>query len=141
MSAARVSAITLMYVENLARGGRPNSAGRYLLSLPDADLKAAVKQAADMWAASPGLLARLAEFVLDTAPERLEPLLDVIPISPDVCEVILRKGTDRYEPAAVAAWRKLKNEDRFALAGSCATRPEAISARHAGGRTRHPHRR
>ena len=115
LPAARVSTITLTYVEDLARGGRPNSAGRYLLSLPDADLKAAVKQAGDMQAASPGLLARLAEFVLDNAPERLEPLLDVMPISPDVCEVILRKGTDRYEPAAVAAWRKLKREDRFAL--------------------------
>ena len=65
--AVRVSAMTVAYVRDLTRGAVPNSAGRHLLALSDADLAAAVKRAGTV---GQGLMRmtsypHLAEFLLD----------------------------------------------------------------------------
>jgi hypothetical protein len=116
--AVRVSAMTVAYVPNLARAGRPNSAGRHLLALPDADLSAAVQRAGALghgWART-AALPRLAEFLLDFAPERLGPLIPAMELEPGLAEAILRKGADRYEPAIADAWRKVKGQaERFMI--------------------------
>ena len=113
-SKAKVRQLTMVWVRDFARGGRPNSAGRYLLSLSDRDLNAAAKKALDWgkhWDSS--LKLRLAEFLLDAAPERLGPLLDVIldpkGITPQVCELIVRTGAGRYDSAVIDVWRKAKD--------------------------------
>lgn len=116
-----MSALTVTYVDHLARGGHPNSAGRYLLGLSDRDLKAAVKKAASMREdQGDSSYPRLAGFLLETAPERLGPLLDLMlepkAISPETCETILARGADRYETAVAAAWRAANDLDsRFEI--------------------------
>lgn len=106
-----LSAITMAFVEPLERGGRPTSAGRHLLALSDAELKAA-------WKASDGLTryhtpwpsTRIARLLLANAPERLKPLLGSLlarkTLTPELCEAILENGADRYEGAVADAWAK-----------------------------------
>jgi hypothetical protein len=118
--ASAVSVMTTAFVENLAVGGRPTSAGRYLLALSDRDLKAAVKEAESGRSYGQWCYPRLAGFLLETAPERLGPLLGVMlgpkVITPEICEIVLRKGADRYAPAVVVAWRATKPlHERFAI--------------------------
>jgi hypothetical protein len=106
----RISAMTVAHIPNLARGGRPNSAGRHLLSLSDTDLLVAVKRVGRLCCESDRdtSFPNLAQFLLDFAPERLGPLIPAMEMTPRLCEVILRKGADRYERAVAAAWRALK---------------------------------
>ena len=94
---ATVSAMTVIFVEHLIQGRRPTSAGRHLLALSDTDLMAAVTTAQGLRTSfSYPYYPRLAGFLLETAPERLEPLLDLIlhpkPFVPGVYEVILQGG-------------------------------------------------
>jgi hypothetical protein len=73
---AAVSAMIAAYVENLARDGRPNSAGRHLLALSDRDLAAAVKKAVKISQFySRRIYRRLAGFLSETSPERAASLL------------------------------------------------------------------
>ena len=101
--AVMISAMTVAYVPNLVRAGRPSSAGRHLLSLSDADFAAAVKAAASLnqGIAQRDSFPRLADFLLGFAPERLGPLIPAMEMTPGLAEVILRKGADRVKPAAV----------------------------------------
>ena len=116
--AVRVSAMTVAFVPNLTRGAVPNSAGRHLLALSDADLAAAVKRGGNLGHGMMRMTSypHLAEFLLDFAPERLGPLIPAMEMTPGLAAAILQKGADRYEMVVVAAWRKMKGpSERIAV--------------------------
>jgi hypothetical protein len=104
-----VSELTAEHVPTLVWDGRPTSAGRYLLALPDPELTHLVKKLA---ALPPTLY--LLDLFLGHAPERVPPLLEEL-LKPDpnnsqlsgTCDLLLRKGGGRYEGAVAAACRAL----------------------------------
>jgi hypothetical protein len=106
-----VAELTVEYVTNLVWDGRANSAGRYLLALPDPELTHLVQK----YAAVPPVQ-HLLYVLLTHAPERVPPLLGELlhphPVSsqlPDVCGMLLHHGGGRYEGAVAAACRALDN--------------------------------
>ena len=115
----KTAAMIAAFVPLVAQDGRPNSAGRYLLTLPDSSLRAAAKKAATMQGAY--IYEGIARFLLDSAPERLEPLLEVMiapsSCSSDLCRTLLEKGEGRYVSAVHEAVKGAKSLiDRLSIA-------------------------
>lgn len=91
--------------------GQPNAAGHFLLSLSDAELAAAAKNAS--W--SPAAL----RFLLEHAPSRVPPLLENILVrasrlpgaylDAEACGLLLQHDAARYEKEIAAAFRAEKN--------------------------------
>jgi hypothetical protein len=93
----------------LVSQGRPTSAGRYLLGLPDEELKHLAQKCSGQLA-----ILRLLELLLDHAPERVPPLTEELlqpaPTTPylyGVCRLLLGRDGARYEKQVVTTCRAL----------------------------------
>jgi len=98
------------HLDDLATGGQPNSAGRLLLGLSDADLERLAVEIGHS-----RQLTRLADFLLDFAPDRMPNLVEGLlkaatthPTLVDLSTLLLDRSGDRYEKPVAAAFRAAK---------------------------------
>jgi hypothetical protein len=103
-----IAARTILSVRHLLIGERPSSAGRFLLSLPPAELHAAAKQAKpgarQYWQAGYG---PLAELLTTVAPDLLAAVVDdLLQPAPDVAVLkpLLKRTGDKYLRNILAAF-------------------------------------
>ncbi len=108
--------LVVPWAENLAFGGRPTSAGRYLLSLSDRDLQALARSLASSEYSGHSLL----DFALDfdqrrvriVARELLRPA-DTLRLPP-TCRALLVKGNGAFDKDVLDAFRGTKDtHDKF----------------------------
>ncbi len=117
--AARLNAAATIISQDrgdwLQRGdGRPNAAGRFILSLSDADLAAAGRKAQSQW------LSHALRFLLQHATSRIPAVADAFvhefdAISADCCRLLLEHDQKRYHPLVMGALKKEKRLDKKAL--------------------------
>src|SRR5215469_359085 len=90
----------------LDRDGRPSSAGRFVLSLPDADMEKVIRDTRE-WKA-------LASFLLTYAPDRafrfFDPLVRRgmyrVNVDAQICRLLLSRDSQRYEAPLAALFRE-----------------------------------
>lgn len=106
-------------VHVFARDGKPTSAGRYVLSIADPDLRNVVQQGV-----FDGLNVALVEFLVEFAPDRIPPLFPVLLTESSgtsnnayAARLMLRKGGARFEKEVHDFFQSMKNTwYRFHLA-------------------------
>jgi hypothetical protein len=116
VSREAIITFTGRHLQTFARAGQPTSAGRYALSLSDADLKRAVQPPKHH---SPNI--PLIEFLLIFAPDRLEPLVEGLLTTDEghwgrdlAALSLLQKGGRRFEKPVAAFFRSLKKgQEKF----------------------------
>ncbi len=111
---AFIDTVTVAMVDHFARDGRVNSAGRHVLTLSDEETRAALLSVLNTTGKGIPILAgfsALTEFLLEAAPDRVEPLFPVLLhrqfIAMDVCKVLLAKGEGRHDSAVATVWREI----------------------------------
>ena len=119
-----IATLTLVHFPLFQNAGRLNSAGRYVASLSDSDLKTALSRRGSFsvnyhvgQAECQGLL----QFLFSVAPERIEGiapfLLDPEHLDGRITEILLKNGGERFVDAIAESWRKAANPAmRFRLA-------------------------
>jgi hypothetical protein len=138
VSGEAVLDFTANYLETFARAGQPTSAGRYVLSLSDSDLRKLAEPPKQK-----RLNLSLIDFLLTFAIDRLEPLVKGL-LDPErhwnreaAALLLLRKGGRRFEKPVAAFFRSSqKGRDKFHLGVALAeldpgkyTKPALAAAR------------
>jgi hypothetical protein len=112
MTDQQIAALTTAYLRDFQRGGRLNSAGRYVLGLTDAQLRDAIKDrtpADTSYFAGMAAFMGVIAFLFAAAPERLDAiapvLLDSKFLNRFISELMLKKGGERFESQIAVSWR------------------------------------
>lgn len=107
------------WIMKLANQGRPTSAGRYVISSSDKELRALAREAG---ARTYGCCA-LIDFMLDFAPSRFSVILDEL-LRPEqmiqfqgICRRLLERGNGAYDRSVFAAFKVARSTHNKFLAG------------------------
>lgn len=122
LSAEKLAIQTATSIRQLLRDGKPTSAGRYLLGLPENDLRIALVHSVEHAYGT-----RLLDFLLDHAPRRVPPLAEYVlneveeSLARHVAASLLTRGGKTFQPAVEKRYRSISNkEQKFLLAGALA---------------------